>query len=1222
MFRRALCWMCLVLSYVLAGSGSVFSVDSSGHLDWYKNDKIDSLDLVSEYADAVAAGNLDGDAYLDIIVGRNYSNKGCLWFEQNSDGSTYSIVNSSFGSNTVSNGIAIGDLDSDGNVDLMVVRSGTCNWYESRSDNTVSWVSNITTQSVSPVLCSFDGDAYTDMFLVKATTVSWYEGNGNDNSVNWRANFGPSGAVKVCAGYVDDDNSADVLIIKSDGTIDWYEANGNNTTPTFIKNFGTGISTAAILDVDGDGQNEVVCGDISGAVMWYRSSTDNSVSVSYGPELAANCSDIASACNTSDDIISIVNSSGEAVLYSNLDVNNDLGYVKELLTLDGVTAMAVGDLDNDDYTDVCIGRSAADAAWFEIDGDSLYFSSDDFSGTAIKNGIDIVDMHDDGYGDILTIISGGTVKWYEASGDNTVTLQSGGLTGSGVALDSGNLDGDGYCDLFIVKTTMTGWYEANSSQHVINWRKNITSTAFNGAKDIAIGDIDGDSYGDLLLVDSSSNVQWYESDGVDNATPSLVTTFYSGGDATSVAISDVDEDGINEVVISVDDDNVIWYESNSDNTISNVAGTTIGSDFIDLAMGITYEGNPESLEVLSESTVYSTTNGDDLMFPVLHIDSKDPNHMYAAFDAGSHPDNQYHVTIESGNNGDDWAVAMPSIGCSTIIDLSGNPCSVSLPFYTEVNASNSRIVDTVVTWIYDYSASPQLNPDMYLGFDSELMLYEPHGNDMSGKYMGDISINDASCFASADFDDDGTNTLIVGKDNGYVAWYESDDDNSIAAVTGGQFGYDLLDIACAVGYSGENWVFTVNSSYELDWYEVDSQGSNQVTYIDTLDISGMDCVAVAAGDFDGDSYPDILVGNSVDYSSRWYEYDSQTDTFVNVLGFHTSAIAVNGLEIGDFDYDGNTDLIILSSNGQLHWRECTGNNTMAWRQIITSDVLCFDIEVFDCDVYPDLFIAKTGYLHWYEGNGTDGSYNWKGSMEIDSGINAVSIESIDNDEFVEKRFNAQITSFSQDVSAFSFWRSIVQLSNGNLLATMYGMFDSDSYSRTIVVESDDLGQSWEYKSTVAYRSDSWMGTGGASEPVMVKLSNGNLLCVMRTGMIPFDLEGDCPMIYCISSDNGATWSSPNSLHTPGVGPDMTVLNDGSVLLSYGRPGVHLRIADATGNNWGTPFDIYEGSGCGYSGIRQAPDGAIYMIYGESDFSAWWSLDGDTNYMKFLSIDYE
>lgn len=50
-------------------------------------------------------------------------------------------------------------------------------------------------------------------------------------------------------------------------------------------------------------------------------------------------------------------------------------------------------------------------------------------------------------------------------------------------------------------------------------------------------------------------------------------------------------------------------------------------------------------------------------------------------------------------------------------------------------------------------------------------------------------------------------------------------------------------------------------------------------------------------------------------------------------------------------------------------------------------------------------------------------------------------------------------------------------------------------------------------------------------------------------------------LLCRSADNGYTWTKPEKVADSSVTPHVVALDDGIVLLIYGRPGVHFKISE-------------------------------------------------------------
>jgi hypothetical protein len=135
------------------------------------------------------------------------------------------------------------------------------------------------------------------------------------------------------------------------------------------------------------------------------------------------------------------------------------------------------------------------------------------------------------------------------------------------------------------------------------------------------------------------------------------------------------------------------------------------------------------------------------------------------------------------------------------------------------------------------------------------------------------------------------------------------------------------------------------------------------------------------------------------------------------------------------------------------------------------------------------------------------------------------------------RFGGSTDDYGRSHAAARLHRSVVEMPDGDLVATLYCWFQTDTTpagylasmmkTRAILVRSRDRGASWTYLSTIAV--DGAVGTEGFGEPVLVRVPSGahagRLICLMRTGR---DLYG------ARSDDGGLTWSRPAPEAFPGV----------------------------------------------------------------------------------------
>jgi hypothetical protein len=100
--------------------------------------------------------------------------------------------------------------------------------------------------------------------------------------------------------------------------------------------------------------------------------------------------------------------------------------------------------------------------------------------------------------------------------------------------------------------------------------------------------------------------------------------------------------------------------------------------------------------------------------------------------------------------------------------------------------------------------------------------------------------------------------------------------------------------------------------------------------------------------------------------------------------------------------------------------------------------------------------------------------------------------------------------------------------------------------RTFIIQSKDKGRTWDYLSSVAIPHSGDPVGEGFVEPAITLLTDGRLLCIMRSGH-------HFPLYCSWSSDGGKTWTPP--LYTGfdrGCDPCLITLRDGRVALSWGR----------------------------------------------------------------------
>ena len=123
--------------------------------------------------------------------------------------------------------------------------------------------------------------------------------------------------------------------------------------------------------------------------------------------------------------------------------------------------------------------------------------------------------------------------------------------------------------------------------------------------------------------------------------------------------------------------------------------------------------------------------------------------------------------------------------------------------------------------------------------------------------------------------------------------------------------------------------------------------------------------------------------------------------------------------------------------------------------------------------------------------------------------------------------------------------------------------------------SNDNGQTWQRRGTIA-QPDAIPGElHNMMEPAMTRNGQGQLVCVIRRAD-----QKQKSMLITFSKDRGRTWETPRPLDELGqfgVMPALLRLEDGPLVLSYGRPGVHLAFSwDGSGRKWDAPLTLIAG----------------------------------------------
>jgi hypothetical protein len=179
--------------------------------------------------------------------------------------------------------------------------------------------------------------------------------------------------------------------------------------------------------------------------------------------------------------------------------------------------------------------------------------------------------------------------------------------------------------------------------------------------------------------------------------------------------------------------------------------------------------------------------------------------------------------------------------------------------------------------------------------------------------------------------------------------------------------------------------------------------------------------------------------------------------------------------------------------------------------------------------------------------------------------------------------------------------AIVDGLDGSLLTTVYYTEADGRREDLVVARSRDGGRSWEEEGRVLSTAPSeegvgWVGPEGPDEAGLVRLGDGRLLVVFRTG-------SDAYLGKSWSADDGRTWSPPVSCGFKGVAPHVRRLASGILACTTGRPGpVTVRFSvDGAGMSWTQPTEIFSGPGSRYSDLVETGPGRLFVVYDSVPF---------------------
>ena len=317
--------------------------------------------LGSANSDGVALGDLDGDGDLDMAVANGGSGGNKVYL--NDGTANFSNPIQSLGEND-SAAVALGDLDGNGDLDIVVANTSFDDIKLYRNDGSANFIiaqTYNTYSCISIALGDLDGDGDLDMVFSCRESTSYDDIYMNDGSGGFTGTklFTSGKAVKsVALGDIDGDGDLDLVA----GTGDHFSFNSVLDETRVYKNNGNGTFLTPALSIGLNQNSQIALGDLDNdgdldIAVANPSLPDNKIYLNDGNGIFTELAQTLTNFNSSIVVLADIDQDNDLdfITGNKIYINDGLGNFSDFditFRITSASAIALGDLDGDGDLDI------------------------------------------------------------------------------------------------------------------------------------------------------------------------------------------------------------------------------------------------------------------------------------------------------------------------------------------------------------------------------------------------------------------------------------------------------------------------------------------------------------------------------------------------------------------------------------------------------------------------------------------------------------------------------------------------------------------------------------------------------------------------------------------------------------------------------------------------------------------------------------------------------